>query len=153
MGSGSTKERELIHLLGDEGWAAMRAPASGSATERELPDILAGRPCEAAEIASLHVYGQRGGRPVSSTLAIEAKYRSSSLAYFDNDEIADLITFGEHFGAIPLIASRWHGRKQGTTEWFFQTAESVPQTRTKAKLDFEEVKENWHRIEWLQTLY
>jgi Holliday junction resolvase len=39
---GSRRERELVNQLDETGFAVMRAPASGSATERELPDVLAG---------------------------------------------------------------------------------------------------------------
>ena len=39
---GDRRERELVNDLDGAGFAVMRAPASGSATERELPDVLAG---------------------------------------------------------------------------------------------------------------
>jgi len=39
---GDRRERELVNELDDAGFAVMRAPSSGSATERELPDVLAG---------------------------------------------------------------------------------------------------------------
>ena len=39
---GDRRERELVTALDEAGFAVMRAPASGSATERELPDVLAG---------------------------------------------------------------------------------------------------------------
>ena len=39
---GSRRERELVNKLDEDGYAVMRAPASGAATERELPDVLAG---------------------------------------------------------------------------------------------------------------
>ena len=39
---GDRRERELVNRLDEAGVAVMRAPASGSATDRELPDGLAG---------------------------------------------------------------------------------------------------------------
>jgi len=39
---GDRRERELVNRLDDAGFAVMRAPASGGATQRELPDVLAG---------------------------------------------------------------------------------------------------------------
>lgn len=39
---GEHRERELVNRLDAIGFAVMRAPASGSATDRELPDALAG---------------------------------------------------------------------------------------------------------------
>ena len=40
--TGSKEERDLVNMLWDVGFAAMRAPASGGATKRPLPDVLAG---------------------------------------------------------------------------------------------------------------
>jgi Holliday junction resolvase len=39
---GDRRERELVNRLDGAGFAVMRAPASGSATDRDLPDVLAG---------------------------------------------------------------------------------------------------------------
>ena len=39
---GSAEERDLVHKLWNKKFAAMRAPASGGATKRPLPDVLAG---------------------------------------------------------------------------------------------------------------
>ena len=39
---GDRRERELVNALDERGFAVMRAPASGSATDRDLPDVLAG---------------------------------------------------------------------------------------------------------------
>ena len=38
---GSAAERELVHKFWDAGWAAFRAPASGS-MDYEIPDVIAG---------------------------------------------------------------------------------------------------------------
>jgi ABC-type phosphate/phosphonate transport system substrate-binding protein len=39
---GDRRERELVNRLDEAGFAVMRAPASRSAPDRELPDVLAG---------------------------------------------------------------------------------------------------------------
>ena len=36
---GDRRERELVNALDEAGFAVMRAPASGAATDRELPDV------------------------------------------------------------------------------------------------------------------
>jgi hypothetical protein len=50
---GDRRERELVNKLDDAGFAVMRAPASGSATARDLPDGLAGEqiPVESAIVS------------------------------------------------------------------------------------------------------
>ena len=39
---GSAEERDLVHKLWERDFAAMRAPASGGATKKPLPDVIAG---------------------------------------------------------------------------------------------------------------
>ena len=39
---GDRRERELVNRLDEAGFAVIRSPASGSATSREQPDVLAG---------------------------------------------------------------------------------------------------------------
>ena len=39
---GSAEERDLVHKLWERDFAAMRAPASGGATKKPLPDVVAG---------------------------------------------------------------------------------------------------------------
>lgn len=84
---GDRRERELVNGLDDRGFAVMRAPASGSATERELPDVIAGD--------STHFY------------AIEAKSSSGDPIYIDGQEIHDLLFFAQNFGARPRIGVRY----------------------------------------------
>ena len=40
--TGTREERELVKMLWDADCAAMRAPASGGATKKPLPDVIAG---------------------------------------------------------------------------------------------------------------
>lgn len=99
MVSGAAKERQFKNALEDEyGWAAVRIGASGSATDRNLPDILAGD----------------GGK---RCWAIEVKYRSSkTLCYEDAEKARDLVEFATRFGAVPIYAVRYSTRLDGVEE-------------------------------------
>jgi Holliday junction resolvase len=91
---GDRRERELVHRLDDAGFAVMRAPASGSATPRDLPDVLAGN-------------GER-------FYAIEAKSSSGDPIYIDAEEVAALEFFAENFGAQARLGIRFDER-----DWSF----------------------------------
>jgi Holliday junction resolvase len=91
---GDRRERELVNALDDAGFAVMRAPASGSATERELPDVLAGD----------------GG----DFYAIEAKSSSGDPIYLDGAEVEALVYFAKNFGAKPRVGVRFDRE-----DWYF----------------------------------
>jgi Holliday junction resolvase len=91
---GDRRERELVNELDDAGFAVLRAPASGSATERELPDVLAG---DGEEF-----------------YAIEAKSSAGDPIYLDGEEVEALVYFARSFGAKPRIGSRFDRE-----DWFF----------------------------------
>lgn len=91
---GDRRERELVNALDELGFAVMRAPASGSATERNLPDVLAGN---------------------SQTFyAIEAKSSSGKPVYLTGDEVEGLVYFARNFGAQARIGVRFDRE-----DWFF----------------------------------
>jgi Holliday junction resolvase len=91
---GDRRERELVNALDEAGFAVMRAPASGSATERELPDVLTGN-------------GE-------TFYAIEAKSSAGDPIYLDGEEIEALLFFARNFGAKPRVAARFDRE-----DWFF----------------------------------
>ena len=91
---GDRRERELVNKLDEAGFAVMRAPASGSATDRELPDVLAGD----------------DGR----FYAIEAKSSSGRPIYLDGEEVEALIYFAQNFGANARIGVRFDRE-----DWYF----------------------------------
>ena len=91
---GDRRERELVNELDEAGFAVMRAPASGSATERELPDVLAGD-------------GER-------FYAIEAKSSSGDPIYLTGEEVEALIYFAQNFGAKPRSGVRFDRE-----DWYF----------------------------------
>lgn len=92
---GDRRERELVNKLDEAGFAVMRAPASGSATERELPDVLAGND--------------------GDFYAIEAKSSSGDPIYLDGeDDVEALLFFARNFGAKARIAVRFDRE-----DWYF----------------------------------
>jgi Holliday junction resolvase len=91
---GERRERELVNLLDENGFAVMRAPASGSATERELPDVLAGN----GELF----------------YAIEAKSSAGDPIYLTGEEVEALVFFAQNFGAKPRIGIRFDRE-----DWYF----------------------------------
>jgi len=91
---GDRRERELVNALDEAGFAVMRAPASGSATERELPDVLAG--------------------DGEDFYAIEAKSSAGDPIYLDGEEVEALVYFSRNFGAKPRVAARFDRE-----DWYF----------------------------------
>ncbi|WP_340099039.1 Holliday junction resolvase Hjc [Salinibaculum salinum] len=91
---GDRMERELVNELDDAGFAVMRAPASGSATERDLPDVLAGN-------------GEQ-------FYAIEAKSSAGDPIYLDAEEIESLLFFSRNFGARARVGVRFDRE-----DWYF----------------------------------
>lgn len=91
---GSRYERELVEYLRDDEWGALRLPSSGSATERELPDVLAGTPWPDQYVGA------------SELLAVELKCGDATTLYVDGDEVADLKAFAVTWGAEPYLGAR-----------------------------------------------
>jgi Holliday junction resolvase len=91
---GDRRERELVNMLDGAGFAVMRAPASGSATERDLPDVLAGN-------------GE-------TFYAIEAKSSSGDPIYLDGEEVESLLYFSQNFGARARVGVRFDRE-----DWYF----------------------------------
>ena len=111
---GSRGERELVNWLDDNEYAVLRAPASGSATTRELPDVLAGD-------------GER-------FYAIEAKTSGDTVVYIDQEEVEDLQFFAEKFGAVPRLGVRFDEEHSDPSYgrdwpgWYFLPPERVYRT-------------------------
>ncbi|OIO41057.1 hypothetical protein AUJ10_01420 [Candidatus Pacearchaeota archaeon CG1_02_31_27] len=92
---GSAAEREIFHILWDNGWAVLRAAGSGSTTEPSC-DLLAGK------------------KSARRKYAIEVKVTKSKTKYLEKKQIEDLIYFCETFGLEPLIAIKFNHKG-----WFF----------------------------------
>lgn len=100
---GDRRERELVNKFDEAGFAVMRAPASGSATERELPDVLAGN--------SERFY------------AVEAKSSAGDPIYLSGEEVYALVYFSRNFGAKPRIGVRFDRE-----DWYFFHPDDLHQT-------------------------
>ena len=90
---GLNAERELIHMLWKNGFAAVRVAGSGS-SKYPSPDILAGN-------------GHRH-------LAIECKITKSKNKYFTRREISDLRRFCSGFGTEGYVAVKFPKKA-----WYF----------------------------------
>ncbi|EFW93825.1 Holliday junction resolvase [Haladaptatus paucihalophilus DX253] len=101
---GDRRERELVNRLDDTGFAVMRAPASGGATQRELPDVLAGNG--------------------NAFYAIEAKSSAGDPIYLTGEEVEALVYFSQNFGAKPKIGVRFDRE-----DWYFFHPADVHQTK------------------------
>jgi len=101
---GSKEERDLVRMLWDSNFAAMRAPASGGATKKPLPDVLAGNG---------EIY-----------LAIEVKSTSRDKIYINSQKVKGLCEFSNMFGAIPYIGIKFRYKK-----WLFLSPEDLEVTR------------------------
>lgn len=87
--NGSKYERDFARLLDDLGYAVMRSPASGSATERDQPDLF---------------FGRDGTRH-----AVELKSTEENAAYFEPEEIDALERFAKRMDAFYLLGARFKG--------------------------------------------
>lgn len=101
---GSREERELVKMLWEADCAAMRAPASGGATKKPLPDVLAGNG---------QIY-----------LAIEVKSTSQDRIYIDSGKINALLEFSQKFGAQPFVGAKFKREK-----WRFISIEHLYKTK------------------------
>jgi len=108
MGDGRY-ERQLVNALTESGMPAMRAPSSGAATDRDLPDVLAGK----AYILS----GSSGPiKTLSEAYAIELKSGKATTLYIEGEppgsdewpgEWQRLGAFAQAFGATPMVGAKF----------------------------------------------
>ena len=103
---GSRVERELVKMLWNADCAAMRAPASGGATKKPLPDVIAGNG--------------------TTYLAIEVKSTSLERIYINSEKINGLKEFADIFGAKPYIGVKFLRKK-----WRFICLEDLHITKNK----------------------
>lgn len=91
---GDRRERELVNKLDSRGFTVLRAPSSGSATKRDLPDVL-------VNYESIY-YG------------IEAKSGADEPKYIDGSQVYSLYKFCSDFSAKPRIGVRFDRE-----DWYF----------------------------------
>jgi Holliday junction resolvase len=109
---GSAAERELVHKFQDSGWAAFRAPASGS-MQYEIPDIIAGN--------------------AARKMGIEVKLTKDTSKYFTKDEVHALEAFCKKFGC-----ECWFGVKFLRKGWFFFGLDDLRETAQSYAISYEE---------------
>ena len=100
---GYMEERDLVNKLWDLGFASLRVPASGGATKKPMPDVIAG---------NSDIY-----------LTIEVKTTTKDKIYINSEQINELYEFSKIFGAEPYI-----GVKFKYTKWLFISPNSCPKT-------------------------
>jgi holliday junction resolvase Hjr len=99
---GINAERDLLHMFWAKGWAALRAPASGS-MRFPSPDLIAGNKIR--------------------VLAVECKTSKAKTKYFQPEDLDDLKEFSAIFGAEPWVAVKFNNEK-----WFFINPEDLSKT-------------------------
>ena len=99
---GINAERDLIHKFWGKGWAAIRVAGSGSSSFPS-PDLLVGNRIR--------------------KMAIECKVTKEDKKYFSIEDIKQLTTFSDLFGAEPWIAVKF-----GKAPWFFINLEDLEKT-------------------------
>ena len=99
---GCNYERQLVDLLYNRGFAAVRVAGSG-ARSTPSPDIVA---CRNGKI-----------------LAIECKTSKRNQVYISEDQIKQLVGYSETAGARALVAVKFRQR-----EWHFVHPSEIPKT-------------------------
>jgi Holliday junction resolvase len=107
---GARRERELLSELNKNGYVGLRAPSSGSTTQRELPDIIAGKD--------------------GFCLAIEVKASSKDKIYVDKTEIEDLKIFSEAFGSEYYLAVKFN-----YCDWMFFKDDELVETEKSYRIE------------------
>ncbi|MAG77961.1 Holliday junction resolvase [archaeon] len=125
---GSRAERELFHMLWDEGHAVVRSAGSGS-TSKPAPDLIT----------------SDGDR----VLAIECKSIKGDKKYFDVHEIVQLNLFAKVFGAEP-----WVGVRFDNVGWFFVKSTDLKKSKGDSLLlSLEYMKKKGYQFEELIGKY
>lgn len=126
---GARRERELVNILDERDWGLMRAPASGSRTDRELPDFIAGNG---------HI-----------VVAGEVKTsRPDNRIYVQPKKVSDLKYFAKMFQAVPLVFVRWD---QDTT-WYWEHIDEIPRTPSSRLSITSDKRDSWKTLEDLAGL-
>lgn len=112
---GFKEERELVNRLEKLGFAVLRAPASGSGTKSDRPDILAGR-------KGLYI-------------ALEVKTTSRRILYVNSESLDQLVRFSDKFGANPYIAVKFKRSGRG---WLLLKPGDLEKSCKRYKITLEE---------------
>lgn len=111
---GSDAERELLHLLSEQGFAVARVAGSGMIEETNC-DLFAGN-----------------GRKKH---AIEVKLSSNHKKYLSKEQIKGLVDFAEKFGLSPIIAIKF--LRKG---WWFIKPDKLDSTEKALAISLEDIE-------------
>ncbi|UZE93577.1 MAG: Holliday junction resolvase [Candidatus Pacearchaeota archaeon] len=111
---GSDAERELLHLLSQQGFSVARVAGSGMISETSC-DLFAGN-------------GKK-------KYAIEVKISSSHKKYLRKEQISELIKFAKNFGLNPVVAIKF--LRKG---WWFITPNKIDKTEKGLVISFDDIK-------------
>lgn len=103
---GDEKERNLVQDVDEAGLGVLRAPSSGSATGRDLPDLLVGYPIPDDGFAREGALDE--GYYTAQVYGIEGKTSSGDPIYIPKEEVEALRRFCRRFGAHPKIGVRFN---------------------------------------------
>ena len=101
---GTRYERELVNALRQSSYGALRFPASGSATTRSVPDILAAQPVN----------------DLTSLWGIELKSGKSTTLYVEGAEVSKLRAFTGRWGAQTFLAARFTTQATDRSHWLVE---------------------------------
>lgn len=108
---GINAERELVHSFWKWGFACVRVAGSGS-SRYPSADLIVGNK--------------------NKKFVVECKVTKKDKKYFSKEEISQLITFADRFGAEPLIAVKF-----GRRGWFFVSIGDLDDSGKNIYLSYE----------------
>ena len=112
---GANAERELLHMLSENGFAVVRIAGSGMIKETSA-DLIAGN--------------------AFKMFAIECKTCKDKKRYLEKQQIKDLKEFARKFGFPPIIAVKFN--RQG---WWFIEPEKLEDVGKNLAISFEDIKQ------------
>ena len=102
---GAIEERHIVHIFEQNGYSAIRIPASGGGTKLDRPYVLAGNGY--------------------NTYAIEVKSSRKNNIYIRKEQINELKRLSKRFGAKPVICVKFTYKP-----YIILTIEQIFRTRT-----------------------
>ena len=120
---GTKGERELVRVFNENGWVCIRAAGSGS-SQYPSPDVLAGN--------------------AMRRVAIECKVTAETKKPLSDDDIEQLRTFANKFGA-----EGWFGVRFPSEPWYFLMLEDIENTGKCWAISLELAKRKGLKIEEL----
>ena len=120
---GTKGERELVKVFNENDWVCIRAAGSGS-SRYPSPDVLAGN--------------------AMRRVAIECKVTAETKKYLLDEEIEQLRTFANKFGA-----EAWIGVHFPSEPWYFFMLEDIEQTGKSWAISLEMAKRKGLKVEEL----